>query len=580
MGAAVHSLAGHIGRGALNVPATSLWTIISAMPPPRLRALVVLLLFPGYLAAAGLADTYPRQPGVDVEHYAFHLILGDDSDEIRGQAEITVHLTLADIRQLRLDLVHRRDASGGKGMTVTSARVNGSPARFVHENDSVTVQIPAGVPEDSRIQVSLGYHGVPVDGLRIGPTGHGARTFFSDNWPNRARHWLPTIDHIGDKATHEFVVDAPSHYQVVSNGLKIEESDLGKGVRRTHWKQSVPTSPWLYCLGVAEFAMQRVDTFDGKEIQVWVFPEDRESGLDDLNGPTRHALEFFSDYVGPFAYEKLANVQASSVGGGMEAASAIFYSETGSVGQKTAFWRRNAIVHEIAHQWFGNAVTEADWDHVWLSEGVTTYFTLLFREHAFGREDFVDGLRDARRSVWDFYQKNPDYTLVHANLDDMSKVTTGNTYQKGAWFMHMLRTRLGDTAFQRGIRDYYRDHFNGHAVTDDLRRAMEAASGDDLQAFFHQWLYQGGHVVLTGAWTFADDTLAIELEQSQTGAYRFDVPVEIGIYENGSLIPTIQTLRLDGPGKQQLQVRLKGKPDRVVLDPRTVLLAEWSFSER
>jgi aminopeptidase N len=325
--------------------------------------------------------------------------------------------------------------------------------------------------------------------------------------------------------------------------------------------------------------MEVVDHFEGREIQTWVYRQDREAGFFDYAIPSKHVLEFYSDYVGPFAYEKLANIQSNSVGGGMEAASAIFYGDNSVVGDRNTRWR-NVIIHEIAHQWFGNAVTEADWDHVWLSEGITTYFTLLFREHAYGRDDFVDGLKDARRRASSFQRENQDYRIVHHNLDDMSRVSTGQTYQKGAWIMHMLRARIGDDAFQEGIRSYYQTFFNANAVTDDLLRHMGAASGQDLGSFFRQWLYQGGHVILDGGWSYADGRLNVDIAQVQTDGYSFDVPVEIGVFTDDSATPEIHTVELSGASRGTLVVPMEKAPLRVVLDPRTVLLAEWTFEGR
>ncbi len=145
-------------------------------------------------------------------------------------------------------------------------------------------------------------------------------------------------------------------------------------------------------------------------------------------------------------------MQSNSVSGGMEAASAIFYSEGSVTGDRSVRWR-NVVIHEIAHQWFGNAVTEYDWDDVWLSEGFATYFTLLFIEHHYGRDEFLSGLEASRQRVLEFDKEHPDYRIVHDNLDDMSKVTTGQIYQKGAWVLHMLRGIVGDEAFWAGIRE-------------------------------------------------------------------------------------------------------------------------------
>jgi len=422
---------------------------------------------------------------------------------------------------------------------------------------------------------------VPDAGLRIGPNKYGDRTFFSDNWPNRARSWLPTIDHVYEKATCEFVIKAPDHYQVVSNGLLREETDYDDGTRLTHWKQSVPISPWLYVLGVARFAVQQVDDFDGKPIQTWVYTQDRSAGFYDFAVPTKQVMEFYSEYVGPFSYEKLANVTSPATGGGMEAATAIMYGENSVTGERSVRWR-NVIIHEVAHQWFGNAVTEADWDDVWLSEGFATYFTQLFIEHAYGRDEFVDGMKSAADRVFSQYEDDPAYRIVHDNLDDMRRVTSGATYQKGAWILHMLRKRMGDEAFWAGIRQYYATYFNQTATTDDFMEAMELASGLDLEMFAEQWLYDGGNPHLSGWWEYdpTSRTVNLEINQVQQVGGLFDFPLEVGIYFEGERRPRfIETVSVTNRF-HRFVVPVNDEPVDVRLDPDTWALFQADFGRR
>ncbi len=539
--------------------------------------LLAFLLFP---ALAAHADTYPKNPAIDIQHYAFAIGLSDSSDVIHISATITALFKEAGQHTLRLDLTNTADSLDGKGMTVTAVTQNGQALTFTHENNVLLITLAAPSHQGQMMDVVVSYHGEPITGLKIAPNKHGDRTFFSDNWPNRARNWLSVVDHPYDKATSEFIVTAPDNYQVVSNGLLLEESNLPDGFKRTHWKHAVPISVWLYALAVAEFAVQYVDTFEGKSIQTWVYPQDRDAGFYDFAVPTKHAMAFYSDYVGPFAYEKLANIQSNSVGGGMEAATAIFYGDRSVTGDRSTRWR-NVIIHEVAHQWFGNAVTEYDWNDVWLSEGFATYFTLLFIEHAYGREAFVDGLHSAKDRVYRYYQDHPDYRIVHDNLDDMRRVTSSQTYQRGAWVLHMLRNKVGDEAFQQGIQAYYHTHFNSNATTNDFLFAMEQASGQELDAFFQQWLYQGGHPHLEGSWTYNADqqTVEVTLNQVQTDGYHFRLPVEIGIYQDEKAVPHIEKVDL-GTDEVKASFPSPTRPDRVALDPRTVLLAEWTFNER
>ena len=523
---------------------------------------------------AGIAVERPR-PGIDVEGYRFELTLRDDSDQITGRATVRFRFTAEGIVELPLDLIGLRP--DGLGMEVTAVRAGARPLEYRHENDLLTVRFPGAGRPGELDSLTVSYRGAPASGLRIGPNKYGERTFFSDNWPNRARNWLPTVDHVAEKAACEFVVTAPAHYQVVSNGVVIEETDLPGGMRRTHWRQSAPISPWLFVVGVARFAVQNLGEFNGKPVQTWVYARDRDAGFHDFAVPTFHVLAFFDDYVGPFAYEKLANITSPATGGGMEAATALMYSENAVTGGRPVRWR-NVVIHEIAHQWFGNAVTESEWDDVWLSEGFATYFTLLFREHAYGRDDFVAGLEQAAERVRAWYEENPDYRIVHDGLEDMSRVTSVATYQKGAWVLHMLRQRIGDEAFRRGIRTYYARHLNGTASTDDLMRAMEEASGDDLRAFFDQWLRHGGNPVFEGSWTYDPDAGAVrvDLRQAQeTGLFR--MPLDIGVYMGRDPVPArVVTVELDA-ASHSVAIPVEGEPSDVRLDPDTRALFAAEF---
>jgi aminopeptidase N len=535
----------------------------------RLTTLLCLALLA--VAAVSFGDTYPRQPGIDVLNYRFELELSDDTDEIVGRTTIDLRIGPDDVEAIELDLIGR--TAEGKGMEVTGVRWAGEDetAPYSFDNDRLRLLLPAPAVEGERRAVEVSYRGVSATGLKIAETKHGDRSFFSDNWPIKARHWLPTIDFFNDTATTEMVVTAPAHYQVVSNGLLIEETDLPDGRRLTHWKQSVPIPVWLNALGAARFAVQHLGEVDGIPVQTWVYAQDRDAGFYDFAVPTPKALEFYSDYVGPYSYEKLANVQSNSVGGGMESATAIFYGDNSVTGERTERWR-NVIVHEVAHQWFGNSVTEADWDDVWLSEGFATYFTTLFVEHAYGRDEMVKLLERSRDYIFEFAAENPDYTIVHDNLDDMSKVLTGNIYQKGGWTLHMLRELIGDDAFWAGIRDYYARHQNGSATTADFIRAMEEASGRELDSFFDQWLHRGGAIELEATWSW-DDTrgvLTLAVDQVQPNGLSYTMPLEVAAFdaEGNEEIRVVELAQLS----HRFEIALDQAPASVELDPELKLL--------
>lgn len=523
------------------------------------------------------SDSYPKNLSIDIQHYKFRLWLSDANDSIRAEATLVILFKKEGIQQVRFDLTSVSAELQGKGMTVTGVVSDDKPLSFSHRSNELLIAIPTS-SAGQQLSLTILYRGIPDAGLAIKQSRYNDRSFFSDNWPNLGHHWLPLVDHPYDKATCEFVVTAPAHYKVVSNGLLQEESQLMNGDKLTHWKQSVPIAPWLFVLGVADFAVQYVDDFGGKSIQTWVYRQDRDAGFYDFQTPTKEVLSFFSDYVGPFAYEKLANIQSNNSTGGMEAASAIMYSEKSVSGKRDPRWQI-VITHEIAHQWFGDAVTESDWDDVWLSEGFATYFTLLFTEHSKGKDEFAAGLKSSREQIIKYLQSNPDSPVVHNQLTDMNKVTSTLTYQKGAWTLHMLRTMVGDANFQKGIQSYYKKYFNGNATTTDFRNEMELASGSNLQSFFSQWLYQTGIPKIKGQWSWSDKKMELTLTLEQTQAESFSFPLEIGIASDTNMAPEIKKVMVNSK-KSTITFQLKKKPVSVSLDPQTTLLAQFELNQK
>jgi aminopeptidase N len=512
-----------------------------------------------------LADNYPRQPGVDVQHYIFRVTLSDDTDEIAGETTVVVRFLKDNVPELALDLA---SPANGKGMTVAEVSSAEGAVRFTHDADRLTIR-PAAMPKAGELRhFTVKYRGLPADGLKIIKNKYGERCFFSSNWPDMAHQWLPTIDHPYDKATSEFIVTAPVKYQVVSNGLLQEEVDLGDGRRLTHWKESVPIATWLNALGVAQFASRHFGRAAGAPLETWVYHQDRDAGIGTFEVPTREAIEFFADHIGPFSYEKLGAVQTAGNGGGMELASAIFYGERTVTGAPAT----GLVAHETAHQWFGDSVTEKDWDDVWLSEGFATYFASLDTEHYQGREAFVAGLKRSRTTVFATEKRLPGVAVVQNK--PWKGIPNGIVYQKGGWSLHMLRGQIGTEKFWAGIREYYRRFRNSNASTDDFRKVMEEASGQDLGWWFQQWLYRPGSPTLEGSWSYnpATKKVTVDLAQTQPGdPYR--LPIEVGVAGK------IEKIEMTSK-QQRFELAADADPASVELDPNTWLLAEVKFSKK
>jgi len=536
------------------------------------KALTVLLIFCGSIPPRAQAQINGPPSEIDILHYRFELTLSDESDRIRGQAEVVLRFLEEGPGAFSLDLIGP-EAGSKTGMAVLAVSLEGVPIGFRQQGNRLNILTGTANEAGDEGTVQITYEGIPGDGLIIGVNEFGDRTFFGDNWPNRARHWLPTHDHPSDKATVEWVVTAPARYRVVGTGSLVERRAMGDRLARTHWKSSVPVSTKVMVMGAARFAIRETGTVGATPIEAWVYPQDSLAGFRDF-ARAEEAVRFFEERVGPFPYAKLANVQSKTRYGGMENASNIFYAERAVRGDGR---NESLIVHEVAHQWFGDSVTESDWRHLWLSEGFATYFTHLFNEEHYGSERLREGMRRDRRTVVRFLRERPRLALVPAEAHDPNELLNDNSYQKGGWILHMLRRTLGDDVFWRGIRDYYTEFRDGTATTGDFQQVMERTSGEDLEWFFRQWAFQAGHPVLKVEWEHdpSSGTLDLQVRQVQDTGTLFRFPLDIGVsLPDGSEKAVGSVDVVPDAGPQRFSLPLQLSPRDVILDPDCWLLFE------
>jgi aminopeptidase N len=521
-------------------------------------ALAILILFSFLQSKA--QTTFPT---IDVQHYTFAIILNDHDDNIKGQATIDIKF-IKNASAFQLNLV--KTNAEGKGMTVSSIKSGGRNIAFSQDSDVVNINSPA--KSGSFHSYVISYKGVPADGLIISKNEYGHRTFFGDNWPNRAHNWLPCADYPADKATVDFVVTAPAHYQVVANGLKTEEKTLPNDMKLTHWKETAPLPTKVMVIGVADFAVDHTGDVGNIPVYAWVFPENKDEGFKNYTYATE-ILPFYIKMFGPFAYEKLANVQSKTIFGGMENASAIFYFEKSATSKRI----EDLMAHEIAHQWFGDAASEKSFAHLWLSEGFATYMTNVYLEHKYGPDTLKKREAADRNTVFRFEKRRNTPVVDTTVKSNFMQMLNANSYQKGGWVLHMLRRKLGDTLFFKGIRAYYAQYKNANANTDDFRVVMEKASGQNLEQFFKQWLYTPGHPKLAIEWVYDDNQKRILLSVAQKQEQPFAFPLQIAI--DGQ----VKTFYVNG-NSALFPVSVNARPTTITVDPNVNLLAEFEVSAK
>jgi aminopeptidase N len=520
-------------------------------------------LFTLFVFVSFAQNHHERFERIDVQHYKFEIHLTDTTKQIEGRTTVLVKF-LKPAENVIFDFVNTDGQN--IGMSVKSVRLKNLPLKFSHANNLLNIKLNIEAKTNETLNFTIEYAGVPADGLVISKNKYSNRTFFGDNWPDRAKNWLPCVDHPSDKATLEFLVYAPKQYEVVSNGYLAEKKLIGNGLEFTHWKEDVPLSTKLMVIGVADFTIENETTYKNIPVSSWLFPENAKQGSINYKFGTE-ALSYFSELIGPYSYEKLAHVQSKTRYGGMENASCIFYSENSATENAS---QERLFAHEVAHQWFGNSVTEQNWHHVWLSEGFATYLTHVYMQHFYGHNLFKERMNNDRDRVISYSKRNLA-PIIDTTITEYIRLLNANSYQKASWILHMLRHKLGDEVFFNGLRKYYTEFQNSTALTEDFQHVMESVSGKDLKIFFHQWLWQPGHPVLDMNWEQIKEKLNLTIQQRQE-EFLFQFPFDIELYyEDGST--EIKTFQID-KRELSLSIPVKNKVMELIIDPEVKLLFE------
>jgi aminopeptidase N len=547
------------------------WTLDQTLLTKEKRFIFAAALAFVFVLPSFAARTERLIDGWKPTNYNVSLTFNDGLTEISSaKAEITVVSLKDSLSQIDLDF---------GDLAVDSVTVNDQTVTYQRAAGLLNIKLEIPVPRGKSVIVAISYHGRPKDGLILSADKAGKPSAVGDNWPDRVHHWIPALDHPSAKATVTFSVTAPARDVVVANG-RLDRVENSSGMSRTWtYKESVPIPPYCMIIAVGDFA--QITPADQKvtPLSYYVPQPDKNFAMQGFVA-ANPSLKFFSETVASYPYEKLALIIGATRFGGMENSSAIVFSSTlfdarpkeplSSV-FKIRAGLRNVVAHEIAHQWFGDSVTESTWADLWLSEGFADYFAGLFIQRYEGEVAFQDYLKAEADSYFN-YEKTKRTPIHDIDTQDLFKLLNANNYQKGAWVLHMLRAELGDTNFFRGIRSYYEAHKNATATTDDLRAALESASGKDLKEFFARWIYGAGHpnYELSWSWNHKTQKLRLSLNQLQPeAAFPNAVVIEI------STVTGRRRILLRPTSRQTVdQVRLSAAPTNVSIDPDNTILKE------
>jgi aminopeptidase N len=346
--------------------------------------------------------------------------------------------------------------------------------------------------------------------------------------------WLPIIDKPNQKSTQEFHLTVPNKYVSLSNGLLVKQVDNKNGTRLDVWKMDLPHSPYLFFIGVGDYAVVK-DSYQGKEVNYYI-EKAFEKEARKIYGKTPKMIAFYEKILGvPYPWAKYAQMSARDyVSGAMENTTATLHGDAVQQNARELIDGNNwesTIAHELFHQWFGDYVTAESWSNLTVNESFADYSQTLWAENEKGKdagayENFI-GLRsylsspaDAEKNLVRFYYKD---------REDMFDLVS---YQKGGRILNMLRQYVGDEAFFASLHKYLDDNKfnNGSAIK--LKLAFEAVTGKDLNWFFNQWYFSNGHpyVRITQQYLADKKQVLVIVRQTQTQNKIFELPIGIDVY--------------------------------------------------
>ncbi len=536
----------------------------------------------------------------DLVHTRLDVRFDWEKKQLHGQAQVilTPHFYPSD----RLFL----DARGMDIREVSLLETNKHmPLKYNYHNDSLDITLDRSYRRGESFSIFIDYTAKPEE-LKQG----GSAAIMSDKglyfinadgkdpdmpkqiWTQGETQsnsaWFPTIDSPNERMTQEIYITVDSSYTTLSNGLLISSVKNAGGTRTDYWKQSLPAAPYLTMMAIGRYAIVK-DAWRNKEVSYYVEPE-YEPYARQIFGHTPEMLEFFSKTLGvDYPWEKFSQVVVREyVSGAMENTTAVVHGEFMQQDSREMLDKsyEDIIAHELFHQWFGDLVTCESWSNIPLHESFATYGQYLWNEYKYGRDEADYGLQqDLNEYITLGRGRSPHLVRFdYENREDLFDVVS---YQKGGRILHMLRKVVGDEAFLASLKLYLNTNKFKAAEVHQLRLAFEEITGQDLNWFFNEWFYNGGHPELKISYAYNDSLkqqfVFTEQNQDFEKTPLFRMPLAVDLYYNNSVIRKEVLL---SQARDTFVFGVPVRPDLVNMDAEKMLVAvkqdlhkpeEWMF---
>ncbi|TLZ64902.1 MAG: hypothetical protein E6K13_00765 [Methanobacteriota archaeon] len=526
-------------------------------------------------------EHFPRDRTFRVRHIRLDVALDQVKGEVRGTATLTLSPLNDGLREIELDgdSLHIRKVTDGEGRVL----------EFDYDGARLSVRLARAVKADSEFFLRIAYDCKPRKGMFfVHPTKAYPKHPFmvwTQGEQEDNRSWFPSYDSPNQRMTSEVVVTVDEAQLAISNGRLVNEKrDAARKTRTFHWLQDIPHVNYLITIVSGEF--DRAETaWEGVPLQYYV-PKGEGAKIDDTFRYLPSMMTFFSKATGvkyPWAKYAQAVVRDFTFGG-MENTTLTVLIDNCLVDPYTRpdYRPEGLFAHELAHQWFGDFITTKSWNDLWLNEGFASYFDPLWFEAEFGKDEFQWVMYETANGYFEEDARSYRRPIVTSKYHDNEDMLDAHTYNKAACVLHMMRFVLGDELWWKGIRHYVKRHALGNVETNDLKEAIAEATGRNLDKFFDQWFFKGGHPEFDVSWKYDDKTKLVALTVKQKQEVKdltplFSTLVEIELHAKDKIWQ--ERIDISRP-EQTFFIGSPSKPDAVLFDPNNWILKKLTFEKQ
>ncbi len=481
----------------------------------------------------------------DLIHTRLDIAFDWEKQHVLGKATLTLKPYFYKTNQLVLD---------AKVFDIHKITMNGKFLEYDYDFSKLRISLDRVYTRDEEFKIIIDYTAKPNEGPSSGSAAitsdkglffinplnenpNKPQQIWTQGETENSSRWFPTIDKPNERCTQEMFITVENRFKTLSNGKLMSEILNDNGTRTDYWKQDKAHAPYLFMIGVGEYAVVN-DKWRDIPLMYYVEPEFKDDAKAIFNH-TPEMLDFFSDRLGfPYPWDKYAQIICRDyVSGAMENTGAVVFGEFVQKNSREFIDSNNddIVAHEMFHHWFGDLVTCESWSNLSLNEGFATYSEYLWREYKYGKDNAERKRLDDLNNYLMSSAQTGKHDLIDFKYDNKEKMFDAHSYNKGGLIVHMLRSHVGDEAFFAGLNKYLTDNAYSDVEAHELRLAFEDVVGEDLNWFFNQWFYNQGHPILAVKYIKDEEAKRVTIEVSQTQDHEenpaiFKFPVETALY--------------------------------------------------